>query len=168
MFNKLAFNSASGCFSFWWVLRGSQWGSVYRTELKRSHFSHQNNAIWLSDASRGLIFPVLVWGVIFMRVRSWRCRGAHYCTFWSFHLLFWLFLCSAEGLHTVIFRRRGEARFPSVNMFAVKDEVAGDNVLPDVQLQKHENHSKWRHFLWTSLQLSRWHEFLSTGQKYRD
>lgn len=51
-----------------------------------------------------------------------------------------------RGSHAVIFRCGGEPRFPSVNMFAVKDEVAGDNVSLDVQLQKHENHSNQRHF----------------------
>lgn len=45
----------------------------------------------------------------------------------------------------VIFSRGGELRFPSVNIFAVKDEVAGDN---DVQLQKHENRSEQRHFFY--------------------
>lgn len=62
-------------------------------------------------------------------------------------------LCRAS--RALIFRRGGEPRFPSVDIFAVKDEVPGDNVPLDVQLQKHENCSDQRHLFWTSLQLSR-------------
>lgn len=57
-----------------------------------------------------------------------RCILLHILVFSSPFLVVSV-LCGAS--HDVIFRRRGELRFPSVNMFAAKDEVAGDNVSLD-------------------------------------
>lgn len=91
-------------------------------------------------------------GVIFMRVRSLTCHGVYYCTFWSFGLLFWLFLLSAD-CSTLLFLDM-EVNRGSVSVLAVKDEVAGDSVSLDVQHQKHENLSKQRHFFWMTFEMT--------------